>query len=79
MWKLIISVIWDLGVDTTVGLIPGVEIIVDIIGMILAVWLWGITGVLAVWEVFDPIGFTDAPVPTVTIAGLLSLVIGGKQ
>lgn len=75
--KIIISIIWDI-LDFTIGRIPLFGTLIDFIGTILAIALWGLPGLLAVWEVFDPTDQLDAEIPTLTIIGVIQYARGQK-
>lgn len=76
--KLIISIIWDL-LDFFIGRIIGFGTLFDIVGTLLAFKLWGVWGLGAIWEVFEPTDQIDGFVPSLTIIGLLSMAGGGKR
>lgn len=73
--KLGISVIWDI-FDFTIGRVPGIGTLIDIIGGFLATALWGKLGVLAFWEVIDITDQLEAFVPSLTIIGIISIIKG---
>ncbi|MEK6878217.1 MAG: hypothetical protein AABY22_01340 [Nanoarchaeota archaeon] len=71
--KIIISILVDL-IDF-IWIIPLTELFGeawDVIQGIIALWLWGGTGLSAFWELLDPLNKIDAFIPTLTIIGLLS-------
>lgn len=75
--KFIIAVIWDF-LDFTIGRIPVFGTMFDILGMVVALMLWGPLGIVALWEVIDITDQFDAEVPTVTLIGIIS-VLGGRK
>ena len=72
--KLVISIIWDL-LDFTVGRIPGFGFLFDFMGGFLAIALWRFPGVIAFWELIDVTEQGDAQIPTLTLIGLMTLII----
>ena len=74
--KLGISIIWDI-FDFTVGRVPVIGTLIDIIGGFLATALWGKLGVLAFWEVIDITDQLEAFVPSLTIIGIISIIRKG--
>ena len=73
--KFIIAILWDL-TDFTIGRIPGSGTLFDIIGGLVAMGLWGETGILAFWEVLDISDQIDAELPTATLIGILAYIRG---
>lgn len=71
--KLTLSVAFDVA-DFFVGRIPVFGTVFDILGGILAIFLWGSNGAIQFWEVIDVTDQFDAFVPTVTLIGIASLV-----
>ena len=69
---LIISLIID-GIDFTLGRIPLLGTVFDIITTIISVKLYGISGIINVWEVFDITDQIDGFVPTMTILWLINI------
>lgn len=76
--KLIISIVWDV-LDALIGRIPGFGTVWDIAGTLLAFKLWGVWGLGAIWEVFEPTDQIDGFLPTMTIIGLISIVGVGRK
>lgn len=70
--KLIVAVALDV-VDFTIGRIPGLELPVDIVLGVVAVMLWGWTGLFAFWETIDPTGQIDGFTPTLTLIAISQL------
>ncbi len=73
--KFVISIIWDV-LDLTVGRIPGFGMAFDFFGTLLAFLLWGVWGIAAIWEMFDPTEQFDGFVPTLTVIGLIVCASG---
>ncbi|MEM8935328.1 MAG: hypothetical protein AAGC77_02850 [Pseudomonadota bacterium] len=67
--KLAICVALDVA-DFTIGRVPGLEVLVDLVLGAAAVMMWGWPGLFAFWEVFDPTGQVDAFVPTMTLLAI---------
>lgn len=78
MGKLVLAVMLDV-IDFTVGRIPGLEIVVDVILGVAAVAMWGWPGVFAFWEIADPTGQIDGFVPTMTMIALSQMGKGGRK
>lgn len=71
LWqKFAISIVYDV-VDFFS--VPVFGTMYDVVGIPLGLALWGPIGLINTWEVFDPLDATDRFVPTMTIAGLMSL------
>ena len=73
--KLGISIIWDI-LDFMFGSVPVLGTLLDMIGGVLAMLLWGKLGVLAFGELLDVTGLLDAYVPTLTLIGIISIIKG---
>ncbi|MBI4148178.1 hypothetical protein HY490_02710 [Candidatus Woesearchaeota archaeon] len=63
-------IICDGLIDNTVGRIPGVEMIVEVVLALIAYFLWGKAALLQLLELLDPTGFLDPFIPGVAGAGL---------
>ena len=72
--KFIISIVFDL-IDLTLGRIPAFGTVFDVIGGLLGIWLWGTPGALQFLEILDFTDQIDGFIPTLTIAGLISIII----
>lgn len=72
--RMVIAIIFDI-LDITIGRIPGFGILFDFMGGFLAIALWGLPGVLAFWELIDITEQGDAEIPTMTLIGILTLII----
>lgn len=75
--KLCLSLIYD-AVDFFIGRIPVFGTIFDILGGFLGLWLWGIPGGLQFLEVIDITDQIDGFIPTMTLAGIISLLTKGE-
>ena len=73
MGKLVISIAFDIA-DFIIGRVPGWGTIWDIIGGFLGLYLWGIPGGLQFLEVLDITDQIDGFIPTMTLAGVVSLL-----
>lgn len=73
--KFFISILID-GFDFFLGRIPGLGTIWDLVQTYVAYCLWGPAGLAAIWEMVDLTDQIDGFVPSVTLAGLLSEVVG---
>ncbi len=71
--KLILSIAFDVA-DFFVGRIPVFGTVFDVLGGILAIFLWGGIGSLQLLEVIDITDQLDGFIPTVTLAGLASIL-----
>ncbi|MEO1014860.1 MAG: hypothetical protein AAFX08_06675 [Pseudomonadota bacterium] len=56
--------------DFTLGRVFGLGLIADILQTIVAYWLFGPVGLIALWELIDPTDQFDGFVPTLTILAL---------
>ena len=74
-FKFIIAILWDI-FDFTIGRIPGLGSLLDIIGMVIALMLWGPLGILALLELVDVTDQLDAEIPSVTLIGIISVMSG---
>ena len=72
--KFIISIVFDL-VDLTLGRIPVFGTAFDVVGGLLGIWLWGTPGALQFIEIIDFTDQIDSFIPTLTIAGLISIIM----
>ncbi|MBT3323840.1 hypothetical protein HN681_00490 [archaeon] len=72
--KFIISIVFDL-VDLTLGRIPVFGTAFDVVGGLLGIWLWGTPGALQFLEIIDFTDQIDSFIPTLTIAGLISIIM----
>lgn len=72
--KFIISLAFDI-TDFFIGRIPVFGTVFDILGGFLGLWLWGIPGGLQFGEIIDITDQIDGFIPTLTISGILSLMI----
>ncbi len=75
--KLLLSLAYD-SIDFFLGRIPGVGTIFDILGGFFGLWLWGIPGALQFLEVIDITDQIDGFIPTMTLAGIISLLTKGE-
>ncbi len=78
MGKLALAVVLDI-VDFTIGRIPGLEVVVDVVLGVAAVALWGWPGLFAFWELADPTGQSDGFAPTMTLIALSQMKSGSKK
>jgi len=78
MAKLALAVVLDI-LDFTIGRIPGFELIFDAALGVIAVVLWGWSGLFAFWELGDPTGQIDGFVPTMTLIALSQMGKGKKS
>lgn len=69
--KFLAALIFDV-FDFTVGRVPAVGIVVDIIGAFFSLFLWGPLGLAAFLELLDPTEQIDGFIPTVTLIGILA-------
>lgn len=72
--KFIISICWDI-LDFTIFRIPGFGMIMDIIAIPVSIKLWGSMGALYAWELIDPSEQIDAELPTMTLIGIISMIM----
>ncbi|HWQ96123.1 MAG TPA: hypothetical protein VN368_02000 [Candidatus Methylomirabilis sp.] len=72
--KLGISLIFDYGIGGVLAVFPVLNEVISVINTVVAYALWGNTGLLAAWEILNPVEPLDAFVPSVTIAGIISLM-----
>ncbi len=80
MWlilKFMIAIAFD-ALDFFIGRIPIFGSVFDIIGGIISMLLWGNIGALQFGELIDFTDQIDGFIPTVTIAGILSLFFNEK-
>lgn len=75
--KLFFSIGWDIA-DFTIFRIPAFGTVADIFAIPVAIVLWGNTGLLYAWEVFDITDQFDAQIPTMTLIGILSIIKRGN-
>ena len=76
MWiilKFIIAIAFDV-FDFFIGRIPIAGTVIDFIGGIIGLLLWGKIGALQFGELLDFTDQIDGFIPTVTISGILSLI-----
>jgi len=72
LWiKFTVAILWDL-FDLTIGRIPIFGSFTDLVGGLLAIFLWGPEGILALWEIIDVTDQVDSFIPTLTIIGVIS-------
>ncbi|HIH15071.1 MAG: hypothetical protein QT08_C0017G0006 [archaeon GW2011_AR17] len=76
--KFLLSIAFDV-TDFFLGRIPGFGTVFDIAGGFLGLWLWGLPGGLQFLEILDITDQLDSFVPTMTLAGILSLITRGSQ
>jgi len=76
IFKLIISLLFDL-LDFIMP--PGIGTIYDILGGFLGLWLWGVPGGLQFLEIIDFTDRIDGFLPTLTLAGIYSIITRGKD
>lgn len=69
--KILLALLWDF-LDFIVGRIPGFGTLWDVLGLLVALLLWGAPGLIAAWEIFDVTDQGDAMVPTCTLIGLIT-------
>ena len=74
--KFLIAIAFDLA-DFFIGRIPIFGTVFDILGGFLGLWLWGLPGALQFLEILDFTDQLDGFIPTVTLAGILSLFSRG--
>jgi hypothetical protein len=72
-WKFLIAVVFDT-IDFSLGRIPILGTVVDIVGTALSLWLWGPIGLIAGWEIGDFTDQVDGFVPSVTILGIVKFI-----
>lgn len=71
--KFVFSITFDIA-DFFIGRIPIFGTIFDILGGFLGLWLWGIPGGLQFLEIIDISDQIDGFLPTLTLAGIISLL-----
>lgn len=71
-FKMLLSVAFDV-MDFFFGRIPVAGTMIDIVGTIVAVWLWGGPGLIQGLEILDFTDQIDGFVPSMSIAGLLRI------
>lgn len=76
--KFIISICWDI-LDFTIFRIPGFGMIMDIIAIPVSVKLWGTVGAIYAWELIDPTDQIDAELPTMTLIGIISMIMNSSD
>ncbi len=76
--KFLFSLAYD-GADFFIGRIPGFGTIFDILGGFIGLWLWGFPGGLQFLEVIDITDQLDGFIPTMTLAGIISLLTRGDE
>ncbi|MEM6538967.1 MAG: hypothetical protein AAF668_14710 [Pseudomonadota bacterium] len=59
--------------DLFLGWFLGLGALADAIQTVVAVWLFGPTGLIAIWELAFPIDFLDGFVPTLTLLAIVHL------
>ena len=64
--KLIICIFFDI-IDLTLGSIPIIGTIIDIIQLSLSLWFFGVLGFLDSWELIMPIDIIDGFIPSMTL------------
>ncbi|MBI1392388.1 MAG: hypothetical protein GC152_06555 [Alphaproteobacteria bacterium] len=69
---LTICVAVDLA-DFLIGWVFGLSLLADILQTVVAVWLFGPLGLVALWELATPIDQVDGFVPTLTILAVTQL------
>jgi len=74
--KFLFSLAYD-AADFFIGRIPGFGTIFDILGGFIGLWLWGLPGGLQFLEVIDITDQLDGFIPTMTLAGIISLLTKG--
>jgi hypothetical protein len=78
--RFVISAAFDTA-DFFIGRIPVFGTVFDIAGAALGLWLWGPVGLAQGWEILDVTDQIDGFVPTLTISGILAVILklnGGK-
>ncbi len=71
--KFFIAIVFD-SIDFFWGRIPLFGTVFDILGGFLGLWLWGLPGGLQFLEILDITDQIDGFIPTLTLAGILSLL-----
>jgi hypothetical protein len=72
-FKLLLSITFDV-TDFFIGRIPVWGTVFDILGGLFAIALWGKLGSLQFAEIIDITDQIDAFIPTVTIAGIITIL-----
>ena len=78
VFKFLISIAFDV-TDFFIGRIPVFGTVFDILGGFLGLWFWGLPGGLQFLEIIDLTDQLDGFIPTVTLAGVVSLFRGEKD
>lgn len=78
IFKLLASLTFDT-LDFFIGRIPIFGTIFDFLGGFLGLWLWGPIGGLQFAEIIDFTDQIDGFIPTVTLAGIISILSGNNQ
>ncbi|MSR86452.1 hypothetical protein EXS74_03600 [Candidatus Woesearchaeota archaeon] len=76
--KLLISIAFDI-TDFFIGRIPVFGTVFDLLGGFLGLWLWGLPGGLQFLEILDITDQLDGFIPTVTLAGIVSIFTRGFE
>ena len=74
--KFMISIAFDIA-DFFIGRIPIFGTVFDLVGGFLGLWLWGVPGGLQFLEILDVTDQLDGFIPTMTLAGMVSIVTRG--
>lgn len=74
--KLVLSLILDYGLGGILAVFPILNEVISIVNTFAAIMLWGPTGILAAWEVLNPLEPLDAAVPSVFLCGLITIIRG---
>ncbi len=65
--------------DFTIGRFFGLGLLADILQTVVAYWLFGPIGLIALWELIDPSDQLDGFVPTLTILALTQMRRSGRK
>lgn len=76
--KFLFSLIYD-ALDFFIGRIPAFGTLFDILGGFIGLWLWGLPGGLQFLEIIDITDQLDGFIPTMTLAGIISLLTKGTE
>ena len=73
LWRFAVAIVLDI-IDMTLGRIPVIGTVWDVIMTAAGFWLWRRVGLFAGWEIIDITDQFDGFVPSLTIAGIVKFV-----